>query len=143
MAYTGNIIAQPGDNAAAVALTDDCFDLSDNFIEVNRVVALTGNIAAPKTGPSLGLSAVSDLSLAPNPAVDQLNLRFTVAPTVDELATLVIYNLNGQVMHREPYPHTAGQHQTELDVSQLVDGLYFLMIESESFQQRERFVKTY
>ena len=75
--------------------------------------------------------------------MDLLNLRFTVAPTVDELATLVIYNLNGQVMHREPYPLTAGQHQTELDVSQLVDGLYFLMIESESFQQRERFVKTY
>jgi len=36
LAYTGNITAQPGDNAAEVALSDDCFDLSDNFVTVNR-----------------------------------------------------------------------------------------------------------
>ena len=36
LSYTGVITAQPGDNAAEVALTDRCFDLSDNFITVVR-----------------------------------------------------------------------------------------------------------
>ena len=36
LAYTGNITAQGGDDLTLVPLSDDCFDLSDNFIEINR-----------------------------------------------------------------------------------------------------------
>ncbi len=36
LSYTGNIIAQGGDNAAAVAITDGCWDLSDDFITIIR-----------------------------------------------------------------------------------------------------------
>lgn len=36
LSYQGNIIAQVGDNAATTALADGCFDLSDNFVTVNR-----------------------------------------------------------------------------------------------------------
>jgi hypothetical protein len=36
LSYTGDITAQLGDNAAAVALSDQCFDLSDDFITVIR-----------------------------------------------------------------------------------------------------------
>lgn len=36
LSYTGSIIAQPGDNAAAVDITNRCWDLSDNFITVIR-----------------------------------------------------------------------------------------------------------
>jgi len=47
LSYTGNIIAQAGDNAAAVAITDGCWDLSDDFITVVRQTveggALTSN----------------------------------------------------------------------------------------------------
>lgn len=32
MAYTGNITAMPGDTLALAALSDECYDLSDNFI---------------------------------------------------------------------------------------------------------------
>ena len=36
LSYTGTLTAQPGDNAASVALSNDCFELSSNFIEVIR-----------------------------------------------------------------------------------------------------------
>ena len=36
VSYSGALIAQPGDNAAAVALANSCFELSSNFIEINR-----------------------------------------------------------------------------------------------------------
>ncbi|MEM9884724.1 MAG: fasciclin domain-containing protein, partial [Bacteroidota bacterium] len=36
LSYTGNLTAMAGDTASAIALSDDCFDLSDNFITVIR-----------------------------------------------------------------------------------------------------------
>ena len=36
LSYTGALLAQAGDDAAAVALSDRCFDLSDNFVTVVR-----------------------------------------------------------------------------------------------------------
>lgn len=42
LAYTGNLTAMIGDNAAQVALSDSCFDLSDNFIRVVRDTAAGG-----------------------------------------------------------------------------------------------------
>ena len=43
----GNIIANVGDDAAAVPLTDDCFELSANYIEVNRTAVDGGSVAMP------------------------------------------------------------------------------------------------
>ena len=37
LSFTGTIIAQVGDNAGTVDLTDDCFDLSDNYVEIIRI----------------------------------------------------------------------------------------------------------
>jgi hypothetical protein len=45
LAFTGNVTAQIGDDAAAVALSDDCFDLSDNFITVVRETPDGGTVA--------------------------------------------------------------------------------------------------
>jgi hypothetical protein len=44
LAYTGNILAQIGDNAATITITDDCYDLSDNFITVVRVNPVGGTL---------------------------------------------------------------------------------------------------
>ncbi|MFK8057250.1 MAG: hypothetical protein AB8F78_14090 [Saprospiraceae bacterium] len=44
LSYTGDITAQIGDNAAAVALTDGCFDLSDDFITVVRQTVDGGDL---------------------------------------------------------------------------------------------------
>lgn len=44
LAYTGNVLAQIGDNAATTTITDDCYDLSDNFITVLRVNPIGGSL---------------------------------------------------------------------------------------------------
>ncbi|MEO1449572.1 MAG: hypothetical protein AAFV07_08570, partial [Bacteroidota bacterium] len=53
LSYTGELTAQLGDNAAMVALSDGCYDLSDNFVVVFRdsvdggtVTDLAGNDTA-------------------------------------------------------------------------------------------------
>ncbi|MEL6867195.1 MAG: hypothetical protein AAFP19_22410, partial [Bacteroidota bacterium] len=48
LSYTGNITAAVGDNAGDVALTDDCFDLSDNFVTVMRVETEGGMVDSDK-----------------------------------------------------------------------------------------------
>jgi len=45
LSYTGNVIAQAGDNAAEVALSDGCFELSDNFITVIRTDVDGGTVS--------------------------------------------------------------------------------------------------
>ena len=45
LSYAGSIIAEAGDNAATTTLADGCFDLSDNFIEVTRIVTDGGTVA--------------------------------------------------------------------------------------------------
>lgn len=44
LAYNGNLTAKVGDNAATATLSDDCFDLSDNFIEVIRETPVGGDV---------------------------------------------------------------------------------------------------
>ena len=36
LSYSGNLLAEAGDDASAIALSDECFELSDNFVEVTR-----------------------------------------------------------------------------------------------------------
>jgi len=47
LAYSGNLIAAPGDDASAVALSDECFDLSDNFVTVVAETPEGGTVATP------------------------------------------------------------------------------------------------
>lgn len=59
LAYTGNILVQTGDNAATSVITDDCFDLSDNFITVVRVNPI-GGILVTAEGPTQLLRCAGD-----------------------------------------------------------------------------------
>ncbi len=54
VAYTGNLTVLTGQDAAATALSDDCYDLSDNFISVVRVTPEGGQIVSPE-GDSISL----------------------------------------------------------------------------------------
>ena len=45
LAYTGNITANLGDDAGAIALTDDCYNLSSNFVTVNREEVNGGTVS--------------------------------------------------------------------------------------------------
>ena len=47
LSYTGDLVAQIGDHAAEVALSNECFDLSDNFIEIQRDEVDGGTVATP------------------------------------------------------------------------------------------------
>ncbi len=53
VSYTGNFTATFGDNAATAVLSDQCFDLSDNFITVIRDVPSGGTVSVAGGGSSI------------------------------------------------------------------------------------------
>jgi hypothetical protein len=48
LAYQGNLTFEVGENAAMTDLSDNCFDLSDNFVTVVRIVPVGGTVATPE-----------------------------------------------------------------------------------------------
>lgn len=54
LSYQGNIIAEVGDDAATTVLTDGCFDLSANFVTVNR-----DNVEGGTVSTTAGLSMIT------------------------------------------------------------------------------------
>ena len=136
LSYTGAITAQPGDNAGNTALSDDCYSLSSNFIEINRIMTAP-NPVVPGNLANRG----AKLTVFPNPVVDALNLRFTSQVELAEAATLSIYELSGKLVYTQPYGLSKGQHSIALEVGNLHAGLYVVTIESASVNLRERFMK--
>ncbi|MEO1518868.1 MAG: T9SS type A sorting domain-containing protein, partial [Bacteroidota bacterium] len=57
LSYTGNITAGMGDNATAVPLTDGCFELSENFIEVIRDTPDGGTVSTPDGATEVSVCA--------------------------------------------------------------------------------------
>ncbi|MCB0614579.1 MAG: T9SS type A sorting domain-containing protein, partial [Phaeodactylibacter sp.] len=64
MAYTGNITAMAGDTLASTTLSDECFDLTDNFITVNQeeveggIIRTTDEALVVYTCPGDGVSDI-------------------------------------------------------------------------------------
>ena len=53
VSYTGNLIAGEGDNIDTDLLSDDCFDVSGNFITINRIVVDAATIFVPSNASVL------------------------------------------------------------------------------------------
>lgn len=135
LTYSGNIIAEIGDNATQVDITDGCAALTETFVRVNRTETF-----APQTPTvSFATAEISELQLRlfPNPVENQLNIR--LSNKVEEATTLQILNLNGQLI--QEYRFDGGLQQSTLDLSLLPTGAYFLRALANSKVTTQRFIK--
>ena len=117
LAYTGNLIAMVGDTASTAVLTDDCWDLSDNFVTITR----TEGPQRPAPGQQ---GTILALDVAPNPAVDFAVVRFTLGTEAEAVSTLRILDSNGRIMQAERVASTAGENRYELQIGNWSGGLY-------------------
>jgi len=79
-------------------------------------------------------SKVNDYALYPNPAVDKLNIEM---PETLQPALVSVYNPNGQLIISRPITNA----KTELDISGLAKGIYFVKCDSESGVVVKKFIK--
>ena len=131
LSYTGMITAQVGDNINMVALTNDCYDLSDNYIEVVRSMP----------GPNLSNNQIQ-VTLSPNPTPDRL---FIDVQTDQEEQTSVpvvvsVYNLTGRLVFTKRFPAITTTRMT-VHLGHLREGLYRLAVQSGQLYKNLNFVK--
>lgn len=145
LAYTGNLTVNVGDNAATTVLSDDCFELSDNFITVNKedvnLLGQTPESLVQPGGQTVLAANAMNVSVMPNPATDMLVARWLQHADTPQLALVRIINTNGQEVERRQMTVSPGSYQLELDVQALLSGIYFLQVQQGEEMQTIRFVK--
>ena len=89
------------------------------------------------TIPHTKTNPVTDLHIFPNPAVDHLNLEFTIA--VAKSLTISIVNQIGQIIRIEDMDVIIpGSKKKKIDISEIPPGIYFLNIKSDPTRQLTR-----
>ena len=121
ISYIGTLVAQPGDTVGVDLLVEECFDISNDFLTVNKV-----DCPVPQSG--------IDYRLFPNPVVDQL--RVDITSMSKEEAECLIFDANGKVLHRKNL--ALGMHR--FDVSSFQNGIYYMRIRSGGHTSTEKFV---
>ena len=132
LSYTGSITAGVGDNAAAVALSDGCFDLSDNFVTVTRSEGLTDD------GDG---SALRGLAVAPNPARAVIRVAYEVAAETAIPVSIQLSGTTGTRYRSDELRVSAGSYTHELAVDALPAGIYFVTVQHGRQLLRKRFLK--
>lgn len=138
LSFTGNATASVGDVAGEIDLSDGCFDLSDNFVVVFR----------DTTGEACGIVGIDDalaleqLSVYPNPAQNLLNISFSTASSNARETDITVYNAAGQaIIQRSEVALPTATQDIKLNVSDLSQGMYFLVIQHGERISSQRFVR--
>lgn len=81
LSYTGNLTIQPGNDASNVAISDDCYDLSDNFITVIREFVDGGSISLEDGSQLIKVcvqDSLSDIVNFINPTASDSDLAYII-----------------------------------------------------------------
>jgi hypothetical protein len=153
LSYTGNLTLTPGQNAAFSSLSDDCFDLSDNFITLVRIpglqpdptTELAANMPPMVAAESVAIGGTASneqpLSLWPNPVQQQLWLKGDTTAAATELSQVLIFDLAGKRVAEARFTQAQLAAGVEMAVGQLRPGLYLLRWQQGYQMTTLRFVK--
>ncbi|MEO1412323.1 MAG: T9SS type A sorting domain-containing protein, partial [Bacteroidota bacterium] len=109
----------------------DCSDISEDFIEVNRL-----EDGAPCVTSTRDLESVGSLRLFPNPASDQVTVQYQELRGTE--ARLALIDLTGRVIQQVELRQS--EDQLTIDLSQLSDGFYQVRIESTAGRTLQKLV---
>ncbi len=143
IAYTGGLLAETGDILTDVAISNQCSDLSDNFVEIIRDDP--NNLITPGSNADGGITITQaqpfgKLILAPNPASDHLRINFQ-SIDFEGISQVQVLNLAGQVVYESKLETFEGQNEFNVEVGNWSAGTYYLVLKNENGSIRNVFVK--
>ena len=124
------------DGNAPVLLSVDPSDVSSC-----QPAAALGAAPPPATNESQPADrpfVLSDLFLFPNPATDQLTVRFAISQAAP--VELLVTDINGRTLQRNQQHFEPGKQQAQLTLDQLPEGIYLLRLQSQDQQWTRKFV---
>ncbi len=127
--YTGDFLAEMGDNALEVVLASGCSALSGNALKIDRVTE--GGVC-----DNLTQTGVLAFSITPNPASDYIDINIERTPSLEN-NTVQIFDSAGQLISTVVMNGTIS---TRIDVSSMHDGYYFARIISKDKISTEKFM---
>ncbi len=131
LSYTGTITAQAGDNAADIELSDDCFNLSENFIEVNRLAA-----------KPVSVINFAKAKVSPNPIIDQMNLELDLKDVAaEEMTNVSVYNATGNRVYNQQFQTSEGANNFQMNLGHLQAGIYKIVLQNGQRYTNVTFVK--
>ena len=104
-------------------------DLDGTYADLGAIYYHQDTVSSPVE------NSIIQLSLMPNPVVDQLTIQVN-----DRIDRIQIYNINGQLVKEEIANHTT-QKRNSINVKDLDTGIYVVIVTNEKFQIQGKFVK--
>lgn len=143
LAYSGELLATAGDTANVDVLTTGCFELSDNFITVNRLSEGTPFIAPNEETFNI-ITSQFKVQLYPNPVSTMLSVSLKALfeeVGVNEALTIEVFDLAGRPMISQVKNLQEGELTYELNVQDLPIGMYVLRVSSPNSSTHQSFFK--
>jgi len=137
VSYTGTLIPEIQDHILQVDISDECFSISENYIEINRLdaEAFENEIGAKGQAKPEEFEIV----LAPNPARDRLMIGFDFGTHAKEVSMIQVFDRNGVLVSGQDILGKTAQFQ--MDISNLEPGLYLLRVKNGAVIRNRRFIK--
>lgn len=134
LSYTGELMAFPGSDAGVDMLSDDCWDLTGNFVTINRVEEPSiGGRSTDQEAQSL--ESIRSLAVAPNPAVEQVMVNFYLDKAAQAESLIRVVNSQGQVVESARLQTAPGSNQYEFEVADWAPGLYVVLLHNGAHEQ--------
>ncbi len=165
VSFTGNLIVQPGEDASAVPLSDECYELSEDFVTINRFdeggpclfAKIAENLESTESteensmtdevllfdeevNDAIAAETIFAITLSPNPATSLLQVSLNNEGETEK-ASLQIFNIQGQAVFQSNFETIKGLHTFDIDINHLPKGMYVLAISQSNQLLKENFVK--
>ncbi|MEN8157927.1 MAG: CotH kinase family protein, partial [Bacteroidota bacterium] len=117
-------------------------DGTSNWIAMEQYTPGESNVMTD-TSTAILHRQVLEVSLFPNPVSDILNIRIrSVGGDHPDEITLHLYDLTGRALMQHRSTQWGGTTEEQLDLSQLENGVYMMVIETGAGVHTRRFIKT-
>lgn len=144
LSYTGDLLAKAGDDLDTADLANNCFDLSDNFVQVTLSNGVTPNAPELQVNePVKRTDAQPDLALHlyPNPSRADLNVQFENTTAEPSRAVVRILHPTGAVLKQLTLDAAPGKNQTSLNVQEMPAGWYLLEMQLNGVRKLVKWTK--
>lgn len=109
----------------------------ENPIAFGEVEDYTVNITG---GSNRDDHSLVSLQVFPNPAIDQLNIRYLLASDIPQKGTLSVRNVLGQIIKQQSF-EPATSDLLVMNLEDLGPGYYFLQVEMDDYRSSHKFLK--
>ncbi|MDP4711119.1 MAG: T9SS type A sorting domain-containing protein [Saprospiraceae bacterium] len=126
LSYTGNLSIGIGDVVGENFLSDDCYDLSDNAIQIIKTDPNLrgGDIPSVQLLPR----GIREIALAPNPVSTWLVVSFYTELTQPANGKITLYHANGNPARTTTIALMPGLNTYNIGVHDLERGVYYMKI---------------